>query len=298
MDAGYQYWLIRYVPNAIRGEFVNIAVLVGMDGEDWALRTVSSFTRASRLGGDARQARHWLDELRVAVDHANGTGDLRRASPLLERSRSRRFTEMSMNSGILAHMAARLNNSVQISEARPVHTQDAASAAERLYRLLVHEIPAVTRTRARTRLLEKIGKEFAQIPGLDQDVVQRNPRIQIGMQVKRFDLALGDDRVRQMTQVVSFTRKDLDNVNQEVSAWSHVVNRLRGRGGQLELGKSGRLLRIDQDVPIRVVHDEPQTDDQRMQLDIARESWRELGVQDFTSADVHRFALEARRLVA
>lgn len=46
---GYQYWLIRYVPNAVRGEFVNIGVLVGMDGKDWALRTVDSFTRASLL---------------------------------------------------------------------------------------------------------------------------------------------------------------------------------------------------------------------------------------------------------
>ncbi|MEG9247760.1 DUF3037 domain-containing protein [Arthrobacter sp. Soc17.1.1.1] len=295
---GYQYWLIRYVPNAVRGEFVNIGVLVGMDGKDWALRTVDSFTRASRLGGDARQARHWLEELRLAVSHANGEGDLNRISPLLERSRSRSFTEMSMNSGIVAHMAARLNNSVQISEARPVHTLDAASAADRLYRLLVRENPTTTRTQARTRLLKRIGDEFAQIPELDRDIVQRNPRIQIGMQVKRFDLALGEDRVRQMTQVVSFTRKDLENVNQEVSAWSHVVNRLRGRGGQLEMGKSGRFLRIDQNVPIRVVHDEPQTNDQKMQLDIARESWRELGVQDFTSADIHRFALEARSLVA
>jgi hypothetical protein len=297
MAKGYQYWLLRYVPDTIRGEFVNIGVIVGRDGGDWALEHVRSFARASRLGGDASQSRQWLEELRFMIARANGTDTFAETS-LLSAHRSSHLMEYPMSANIIDHMSARLNNAVQLSEARPVHTDNAGQTARQLYELLVLESPHIARTRARTQIIRQIGTEFSQIPGLDEREIRKNSRAHIGRQTQKFDFALGADRVRQMTQVLSFTRKNLDDVNQEVMAWSHAVSRLRNKGGELEIGATGRTLQILPDVPIRVVHDEPKNTKQRDQLEIARESWQDLGVQDYTPDNIHRLAVEVQRLVA
>ena len=45
MNGAYLYWLVRDVPDVVRGEQVNVAVIVGQDGGDWAIRVAPDLRR-------------------------------------------------------------------------------------------------------------------------------------------------------------------------------------------------------------------------------------------------------------
>ena len=51
----YMYSVIRFVPDPIRGEFVNVGVLAGSDeSSEWDLRMVESLKRAGDVDSDAQ----------------------------------------------------------------------------------------------------------------------------------------------------------------------------------------------------------------------------------------------------
>jgi hypothetical protein len=122
-ERAYDYWLIRYVPDTIRGEHVNIGVLVGGD-DDWALRRVTSFARASLLGGNASLTQPWLTHLAGALATHNA----------LTRAKCGQFTPAGIEL-----IRTQMNNTIQLSARMPVLGTSAASAADLLFELLVAE---------------------------------------------------------------------------------------------------------------------------------------------------------------
>ena len=50
MTTKYAYALLRFVPDPIKGEFVNIGIIAGSDEEDrWEIRTIDRAGRATQL---------------------------------------------------------------------------------------------------------------------------------------------------------------------------------------------------------------------------------------------------------
>lgn len=289
----YDYWLLRYVPNTVRGEFVNIGVLAGADGHDWALRRVFSFTRASRLGGDASLASDWLNRLSERV-----------------KPRSTMFGSFSPGEalgieGISTYWIERqqgfLNNAVQIAAPVPVEAESAQKAADMLFDVLVLENPGKGRIRRKARIISDLQYEYLTEAHLKMNIDLR-PRVKaiVGAQSGTFDFAVGQNQVRQLTQVWSFGLKDLDRVDQDVRAWSYLVGRIRDEGGRVTataVGHTKRTLEISPDVPVRVVYERPETDTQKDHFRVAQDAWSKLGVVAFPTDQMGRVASEARRLV-
>ncbi|PJJ58070.1 Protein of unknown function (DUF3037) [Mumia flava] len=277
----YRYWLLRYVPDPVRGEFVNLGVIVG-DGEcDWAIRRVHNFKRASRLGGDASLAADWLERLERRFPQ------LPDEQPL--------GTEALLSYGWLEHTRARLNNSIQVSQSAPVSARSAKEAAERLYGFLVKEDQNVSRSGWRATTTRELRRQYEMRMGSKSRSLQSNVYLQARAQRTRFEFALGDDLVVHLTRVWAFDVASTENLRQQIQAWSYAVKVFRERGGDVR-NRAHKVPShpVQRDVPISILYQNPRTDQQQEVFQIAADAWKDLEVNAF--AQGNEFKLVDRAL--
>jgi len=282
----YSYWLLRYVPDTVRGEMVNVGVLVGRDGGDWALRRVRSFRRANRLGGDAASLAPWLQAVEREIEDYS--------HPPLEAfvdKRSHPFTEARVR-----RLRARLNNSLQISDPVVVEGKSASSSAAFLFDFLVSEAAITPRSMTRRNLVSALREQYDSVALSDVGrSLRTSPRAHVGRQRGRFDFAVLEDDVAQLSQVWSFDLTDMDKLEQDIHAWSFLVTKLRNDGGYLSEAPQGPTVVIDSAVPISAVYQLPSSR-RSAQQDVflaAQEAWQALDVDLVPSAELDRVAHSA-----
>lgn len=286
----YNYWVLRYVPDAVRGEFVNIGIVAGADDQDWAIRRVTDFRRASKLGGSAGQTKVWLEHFESSLSlrpDSRGLFDVVDAQQPPGASRT-----------TLERLRTRLNNTVQLSPAAPVVAESASAAANLMFEQLVLERPRRPMGMTRSRVADTVRDEFNMHVEL-RGRVKNRPLVTVGKQTARLDFAVGKADVRQITHAWSFELRSVDNLEQEIRAWNYFMQRIRNDGGYLRRAKdSEEGLRVPEEVAVRVVYAEPQNEPQREQLEIARDAWDELEIEAVPLSRVEDVAEEASRLVA
>lgn len=289
MSGDYLYWLVRYVPDVARGERVNVAVIVGRDTGDWAIRVAPNLRRASRLGGDASALRPWLERLERSIhafehpplDLFAGSDDVRVSRSWLE---------------LLSH---RFNNVLQVSSATPVEARSAREGAEFLYSVLVATPAPVARSRTRARLVHDLGELYERTASLEVgESLIRRPRALAGRQRGRFDFAVVDDAVDQLSHAFAFDVRDTDALQQELQSWNFVVSRLRQEGALISQGALRR--QADASVRVSVAYQEPTRPDaeHRDVFEAALEAWAALDIRAVPSTQLDQIAREARDLVA
>lgn len=268
----YQYWVVRYVPDPIRGEFVNIALLVGLDGQDWAFRKVSSLQRATRLGGDPTIANYWLRQLENMV---RSLSSQRNPGPEPMLAALSDVGE-NISAAVVSRLGARLNNAVQISSPYPVVADSAEAGIQMLFDHLVSDPQVQPRELYGAQVYRTVGTELRRRLGGDNRVAIRNrPHIRVGGIPRIANFAVTDSRVEQITNAWSFNLSDVDKVSTEIQAWVAHMHRLRQRGGLLE-SKSLPPLTIPDDVQLRVIYEEPRHEAAVPALRIAKEVWSEV----------------------
>lgn len=288
----YTYWLVRYVPDVARGEQVNVAVVVGRDGGDWAIRSASDLRRASRLGGDASVLRPWLSRLESAFSHYQ--------RPVLNIFSSSATEDIS--SSWVNRLSHRFNNILQVSDAAPVDAMSAQSAVDFLFPILVANPEKISRSRTRSRLVGDMGEFYLQTAHLQpgKNLIRR-PLATIGRQRGRFDFAVVNSRVGQLSQAFAFDVRDLDALEQELHSWNFIVSRLRDAGGAVGEGTTAPFA-VSSEVPISVVYQAAESGrlESRRQdlLESALEAWTMLAVRPVPSEQLDLVAQEARGLVA
>ncbi len=289
MSAAYLYWLVRYVPDVARGERVNVAVVVGRDGGDWAIRVAPDLRRASRLGGDASALRPWLERLERSIhDFEHPPLDLFATSDVRV---SRSWLEL------LSH---RFNNVLQVSPAAPVEATSALDGVEFLYPVLVATPAPVHRSRTRARLVTDMADLFVRTGNFEMgNTLIRRPAARIGRQRGRFDFAVVDGGVDQLSHAFAFDVRDTDALEQELQSWNFIVSRLRQDGATI--GTASQPMAADADVPIAVAYQEPvgRSDSRRDDVFAAAlEAWAGLEIQAVPSTQLELIAQEARELVS
>lgn len=283
----YEYWVVRYVPDPIRGEFVNVGVVAGR-GNEWDLRRVSNLSRASRLGGSATASKPFLSRIERMVEaELSQMEALLGASPeLLER-------------GFLEDLRSRMNNSVQLSRPRPVLAPSASEAADLAFDLMVVDVHHEVRHRPRTLAVRRLSHAFQEDPQLQAHVRMRQV-ISIGPETTRIDFAVEDGEVRQMSQAWAFDGEPV-RLQTNVRAWNYMMGLIRRRGGNLRVDEgqySPSFIEIPSDVEINAVYADPQRNDGVEQLELAKSGWENLGVRPVRSEDSDRIVSGARELVA
>ncbi|GGR68366.1 hypothetical protein GCM10008959_33110 [Deinococcus seoulensis] len=143
------YSVIRYVPNILREEFVNVGVLVVSPGQNWhGLRALSSFGEGSRVkllpGGDGAFVRHAVKAL----------------SGALTRYSEYEWTEERFRDFTVAYAA----NNLQLTAPRPAAVSDAAGLLQMLFTQLVEDVRAerTAPQRGRTVIRDEVRSVFNQ----------------------------------------------------------------------------------------------------------------------------------------
>ncbi|MGV9868933.1 hypothetical protein [Rhodococcus koreensis] len=271
----YKYWLVRYVPDAIRGEFVNIALIVGSESGDWAFRRVESLSRANRLGGSPGAAEDWLRRLH----HKFARGDFR----LFELENRADFRRPPTD-GWVEELRVRMNNTVQISPPTPVRGENADRIADALFRVLVVDPPVRVSPGDKKPIVQRLADAFVTYGNLSTENLKRNVQLVSGLQKANFDFAVDrQDHIVQMTQVWSFQRRSVPELSRDIQAWSFAIDQLRKRGGRLRNAKTGKDLavQLDRTVPVRVLYAPPRNEAQSEALAIARDAWESAEIVPF-----------------
>lgn len=283
----YNTWILRYVPDPVRGEFVNIGVIAGL-GEDWAVERVHNFRHAARLGGQPKLLQPWLRRFEQLASPTNVYMDYLDSGVAGE---PERWTD-----GLVRDLSARMNNALRIDAVPPTMAVDAKSAAALMFSLVVLDTPSEERMRRKTRMIKSFRHALLQNWGGDRTLpLLAKPKVSLGRQRQRFDLGLHNSKVLQLTQAVSFKRSSLDQIRQEVNAWNYQVLRIRDNGG--EVAAKEHSWNVPNDVAITVVHDEPPSSESRDIFLDAAEGWKNLEVDFVSDTHVEEAADKALELI-
>lgn len=272
----YRYWLLRYVPNAVRGEFVNVGVIVGAD-EDWSIRLASNHRHMNRLGGDAGRIQPWLDRLGSLVEQSSPS--TLEALDELPGLQGTRFDDL----------AARLNNTIQIHPGGPVATSDSARTADLLFNVFVDDPEPEHRKQKRTIVREQMTRRLEQWaqrhPGYG---VHKKPRIVSASYEQDFDQLVTNAQINSPSAVTyawSFDYSNPKSLRDKVLAWSWTVRKMRENGARASLN-GGTSKDLPPETPVLVLYKNPVTPPQREVFSIASESFRELEVDAYDTNHV------------
>ncbi|MFI6830859.1 DUF3037 domain-containing protein [Kribbella sp. NPDC050241] len=280
----YDYWVIRYVPDPIRGEFVNIGVITGRD-DDWAFRRVGNLRRAARLGGSPSLTDSFLKRIEDAISaRLDSVAALMPAGAAL------------FNRGDVEDLRVRMNNIVQLSDARPVLADSAAQAADMAFELMIVDSDTEVRHRTRTLVVHRLRDAFDLRPELLRHVA-RFQTATVGAQETTIDFAVKSRSVQQLSQVWAFDLKDTRNLQIQIQAWNYLVGLLRADGGRLVPRSGEGWVEIPAAVEINAVFTPPDSSAGEEQLEIAMDGWERLGVQIVSAADSDAIVEGADRLL-
>ncbi|WBQ05303.1 DUF3037 domain-containing protein [Kribbella sp. CA-293567] len=282
----YDYWVVRYVPDVVRGEFVNIGVIAGHDDE-WSYRRVSNLRRAARLGGSPSYSDAFSQKIERVIE-----ARLEAVDAFFPDGSTPAFGR-----GDIEDLRVRMNNLVQLSDPRPVLARSADEAVKLAFELMVVESEADVNHRTRTRVVHRLRDAFALRPELGRHV-SRSQLAAVGAQETSIDFAVEDGIVRQMSQVWAFDVKDTRNLQTQIQAWNYLLALLREDGGRLTpRNHNSNGVQIPSGVEINAVYADPVTAAGEAQFAIAREGWRRLGVDVVPSSESESIIDEAERLL-
>lgn len=290
-EAGFSYWVLRYVPVPVREEFINIGVVVGGENGDWAIRRIHDLGRVNRIGGNPSDTSNWLFRLENRIAPIPTSLD-----ELLDLSpRKKNF---SPDSAWMERLRRQQENNFQISEPRPVVAVSASEAADRLYDLLVVAPKERAEPFGRKLAVRALRDEIQM--HLSRRAYQPDVRLLAGAQRARVDYAFGRSSVVQLTQVFAFDIKTTDHLANLVQSSSYTLSRLRKAGAEIRnprrVKQPSQL--VKRDVAVRVLYVPPVTDSQNSVFQMALDAWQDLDVKAYALGDEASLVREADQLVA
>lgn len=242
----YIYSLIRFVPEPARGEFVNVGAIVGSDEtSEWQVRQVENPVRARAIDEHASLGAVWSFIDRIGADIDRFEACLHRPVP---------GADADLSEDWLWRLHTDHQNVVQLSAPTPMLAASADEALERIFDLMVLD-PAVrkypfVKKHAALAALRHAYRDHEITKGreLCERVVLQTPR-----HAERFDFAVTNGQVVQLTQTWSFQVPDQQTLAEQVKAWGWTVRDVRTNGGSVSTA-AGEALGVDADVDVKVVY--------------------------------------------
>jgi hypothetical protein len=278
----YEYSVVRFVPYPIRGEFVNVAIIVGSEKTgEWAIRSVENWARGRRLekGKRLTAAQAYLESVKKLIGEDQ---------PQLASHR--------IGSGWLAGEYRRLRNLVQLSEPATVVAADVQDALNEMFDLFIADpvkINRETRQPAVNALRDAFGRINLQSARLHERVTAM-----VGSQSVPVDFAVANGHLVQLAHAWSFREREPRETVQQVKAWSWTLRDLRDYGGMVRTQGKRKDYPVDRDVEIGITYVTPVTDKGRRSLDEALEVFEHLKVRAVSTDDAYKVAEDAAEALA
>ncbi|MGI9001258.1 MAG: DUF3037 domain-containing protein [Pseudonocardia sp.] len=277
----YYYSVVQYVPDSFRGEFVNVAVIVGnADSCEWRVRRVGNVSRARGLGASTSLATVWryLDDIENLI--VDLTDDISEANPEIPQL-DRTWMETEHR---------RLRNLVQLSEPTVVIAEDVEEATQKIFDTFIVD-PDRQKRNTRSRAISTLRDAY--LSNLDRQLVHERVQGQIGHQRVDIDFAVSNGALAQLAHAWSFRVQNTQLVVEKIKAWSWTLRDVRDGGGEIHVSGREEPYRLTSDVPVEVVYDKPETDQGKRALDESLEVFDRLQVTALTTDHVERVAQNA-----
>jgi hypothetical protein len=245
------YSLIRYVPDPIRGEFVNVGAIAGSDeSSEWEVRQVENPARARQFDERGTLSAVWafIDRLGRQVDaHEEAI------------ERPRLNEEMLLSEDWLRELHRGYRNIIQLSDPMPISAESTTLALDQVFQQLIVDNPARQRggDGSKHSALAAVRRAYRD-SGVkkDQNLFER-VLIEAGSNHERLDFAVANGRVVQLTQTWSFRVADQESLAESVRAWGWMMNAIKNGGGTVSAGN--RQVPVPGDVDVAVVVVPPET---------------------------------------
>lgn len=242
------YWfsVIRFVPSPVRGERVNIGVIVGSDEtSEWRLQTA---TEANRRRCDG------IDD---DSNFPSLLSTLYRWQSLFDEHGSayaRGAESLPISLAWLQRMSARHRNVVQLSEPAPVDADDIDEAVDFIFESFVRSsIPESQVIEPKQHVIRVMKQSFDHVRLLNTGYLEQHKFILSGHHRQLVDFLVIYGDVLQVSQAWSFRRPNTEALIDDLKAWAYTMEKLRANGGYLKLGADD-VRRIPSDVRIDVVY--------------------------------------------
>lgn len=285
----YTAWVLRYVPNLLRGEFINFGILAGRDGGDWAIEHVADLSRATCIGGEQVRPRSLLERFHHDVHFVNGEPVSPRARGLWTPGSD------SLSAEAVSRVRQLSHNALQFSEPMPSLGDSAVQVAQRLYEQLVVEPVHHPRPRPRTTLRNRVRDLISQVEISRSQAVQ-GQELRSANATADVDFLFGPTGPVKLTHCLTFARQNASVSRNEADHWTLFVDGIRRRGATTMIGSGSaeRLVQIPRDIEVSVIHDAPVNKDQTEALQAAQDGWHRFEITavpvSAAAADVARTA--------
>jgi Protein of unknown function (DUF3037) len=244
----YIYSTIRFVPDAARGEFVNVGALVGSeDAGEWKLRLVENPKRARALDN-----RRVLPALWSAVDRIQ-----RQLDAYDEAVESSTDAPFQPTEAWLQRLWEDSRNVFQISRPAPIVSEDVDQALDIIFDELIVDFEARVGTVATKKPVLKATRE-----GYEHEGIHKGPHLAERKLVRSrnhgqlFDFVVANGTAVQLAQGWSFQRIDLDQLTEEIKAWAWTVRDIRNGGGEVTF-RENQQMRVPNSVDVQAVYIPP-----------------------------------------
>jgi hypothetical protein len=248
--ARYVYSLVRFVPDPVRGEFINVAAVIGSEETgEWDVRQVSNLRRARAL-----DEHRTLPAVTGVIEDLTGTVDA-----FLDASEAGEeiSTESEPTEEWLRVLSDAYRHVVQLTPPAPLVAASADEAMNIVFDELVVDpegrpLPYVRRNTASKRLRRAYLGTKQLHRGTD---FFEHVALKSGEHEEQLDFAVVNGSVVQLAQAWSFAVPDQRELARRVRAWGWTLRHLKDVGGSVAV--NGRTLHADKDVDLEVIYVPP-----------------------------------------
>lgn len=274
----YDYSLVKFVPDAARGEVVNLGAIAGSDETgDWEFRAISNFVRAR------------------ALDDKNALpGALAFISEIEDRIASLEMLTPAaapMSSNLLARWSFEMRNIVQFSMPAPLVAASAAEALDLVFdQLIVDPGRREFRFEKKHRAISSTVAAYRRT-GVPDEAIVRKILVRADRFTDSFDLGVANGRLIQVVKCWSFQLPAQAELAEQVKAWAWLVERVRDAGAIASVGdRTYEMPRGESD--ISVVYIPPADQQEPPAFTEALAAFETLGVE---AVEAERAVTVARR---
>jgi hypothetical protein len=284
----FVYSVVRFVPDPARGEFVNIGAIVGSEeSSEWQLRQIDNPVRARAI--DDRRV---LDVVWSFLDRVDR--DIDEYETATERLL---FDGVELSEAWLERLFVDHRNVVQLSQPTPMIASSADEALDHVFEQLVID-PA-----QRTYRFQKKHTALAAVRSAYREYgirrganLRERVMLETGHHQERFDFAVTNGHVLQLTQAWSFQVPDQELLAEQVKAWGWTVRDVQQHGATATLA-DGSTFGVEHDVDVEVVFVPPKPDQEAPALRDARNVFDELQVRQASVEEARQIGQRARDLL-
>lgn len=283
----YVYSIVRFVPDPVRGEFVNIGMIVGSEETDeWQLRLVDNMKRARALDGQGILSSVWryVTELETRLD-------LFEEAVEASEEPSERISEKW-----LEKLWEDFGNVVQLSRPAPLDTDSIIAAFDLLFPQFIIDPESrrynFQKKNVATAALRRAYREYGLQKGAN---LFETPTVSGRHHRERFDFAVANGNAVQLTHTFSFQLPDKEKLAEDIKAWAFTVEDIRTSGGNAV--KDARQVQVPADVPIAIAYVPPSDQSGAIALDEAMRAFERVRAEAFPIDQVKRISSVAHDLL-